>query len=83
MISTALCLHKKNLKDIELLVGTNNLKEGGTRYKVCMVSPHDKFDVAMVRIKHKVIFSTSVQPIKCSEEEVQPDSVVQLSKHPI
>lgn len=80
MITTANCLQRKKPKDLEVLVGTDNWKEGGTRYNVSALLPHEQFDIAMVRIKCEIIFSSSVQSIEYSKEEVQPNSIVQLSK---
>lgn len=87
VITAAHCLIDKKPANLQVLVGTNNLKKGGTRYKVSKLYKHNKYDgfkqvndIGLIRINGTIAFNTLVQPIKYSKEEVKPNSVVQLSK---
>ena len=69
---------------MDVVVGTNSLKEGGKRYAVeeYKVNPGYKWDshgsdIAVVRVKEDIEFNSRVQPISYSSEEF-PDEVEAL-----
>lgn len=74
--------HRKNVDDIEILVGTNKLSSGGMRYKVKKTIKHEFFfmpeyldpdvtyDIALIMVQTPIQFNNKVQPIKYSIEEV-------------
>lgn len=71
------------MNDIEILVGTNKLSSGGTRYKVKKtikhefyympeyLSPDVTYDIAMIWVQTPIEFNDNVQPIKYSMDEVE------------
>ena len=68
------------------MVGTNDLRKGGTYYKVEELIAHSNynnpqfaFDIALIRIKGKIEFNDRVKSIEYSAEEVPDDAVVQLT----
>lgn len=65
-------------RNIEILVGTVNLKSGGTRYSVEKFIPHEQYDkpqfandIALVRVKGKIAFNDKVKPIKYSSRFIE------------
>lgn len=63
---------------IEILVGTNNLKQGGQRYKVQKLIQHERYnqpsfanDIGLIRINGQIQFNEKVQPIKYSNKFVK------------
>lgn len=73
-------------ENLEILVGTNNLKEGGTYYKVENYIKHPKFnqpnfanDIALIRVNGSITLNTKVQSIEFSSDEVPENSTLQLT----
>lgn len=69
-----------------VLVGTNNLKEGGTRYAFEKIIPHKSYgnprfayDIAVLKVKDNIEFNDKVQPIEYSADEIAGGSVSQLT----
>lgn len=79
-------IHRRNLKDIEILVGTIKLSSGGMRYKVKEAIKHEEYgdsnvtyDIAAIRVDGPIQFNDKVQPIKYSIEEVDAGKNLQVS----
>lgn len=71
---------------LEILVGTNNLKEGGTYYKAKKYIKHPEFnrpnfanDIALIRVKGSITLNTKVQSIEFSPDKVPENSTLQLT----
>lgn len=65
-------------RNIEILVGTADLRYGGTRYGVEQFIPHEQYDtphfandIALIRIKGEFAFDGKVQPIKYSPKYIE------------
>ena len=79
------------MTDIEILVGTNKLSSGGTRYKLKEAIKHEKYyvpeygipnntyDIAIVKVQEPIEFNDKIQPIKYSIEEVGSGENLQVS----
>lgn len=74
-------------ENLEVLVGTNDLKSGGTYYKVEKYIKHPKFnkpnfanDIALMRVKGSITLTKKVQSIEFSSDDVPENSTLQLSK---
>lgn len=87
VVTASHCVIGQSPNDLEILVGTNDLKHGGTRYKVTTLYHHSRYDqprfandIGLIRINGTITFTTSVQPIEYSPKEVQPNSTLKLSK---
>lgn len=73
-------------EDIEILVGTNDLKKGGAYYKLERYIKHPKYnrpnfanDIALMRINGSITLNTKVQSIEFSSDEVPENSTLQLT----
>lgn len=85
-VTASHCVIGQNPSRLEILVGTNDLNKGGTRYNVSALYHHSQYDnprfandIALIRINGTIKFSTLVQPIEYSPKEVQSNSTLQLS----
>lgn len=63
---------------MKILVGTNRLNSGGSRYSVASYighkehdRPHFANDIGLVRVKDSIKFNEKVQPIKYSKKYVE------------
>lgn len=79
-------LNSQSTNRLEILVGTNDLRNGGTYYKTEKIIQHEKYnqpqfanDVGLVRIKGTLELSDKVRAIKFSDEEVPDGANVQLT----
>lgn len=71
---------------MEILIGTNDLKSGGTYYKIKQYIAHERhnrprfaYDIAVIEVSKTIKFNEKVQPIEYSREEISPGSVSQLT----
>lgn len=71
---------------MEVLVGTNNIKNGGKCYAVKQIKLHDNYvnlhrlyDIALVQVAEKIEFNDKVQPIELSPDKVPNNAVVQFA----
>lgn len=71
---------------MEVLVGTNDLRSGGTYYKVEAIYVHPQFnkpmyanDIAVLRVRDSIEMNEKVQPIELESEEVPDGSTLQLT----
>lgn len=65
-------------KKVEIFVGSNNLKEGGSRYPVEYFLRHKEYDnpryandIGLIRLNDSIEFNDNVQPIKYSKKYVE------------
>lgn len=65
-------------ENLQILVGTNDLKAGGTRYKVSKLIAHEEYnhphfanDIGLILIDGTIEFNEKVQPIKYTNNFVQ------------
>lgn len=79
-------LNSQSPRNVQILVGTNNLGKGGTYYKVEKLIAHEDynnpqfaFDIAVIRIRGKIEFNKKVQTIELGKEEVPDDAEVRLT----
>lgn len=86
VLTAAHCLVGNDPSDLEVLVGTNSLKEGGDRYKPDKLFYHSRYnrpqfhnDVGLVRLEKSVTFSKLVQSVPYSEKEVPANVTVRLT----
>lgn len=77
---------RKKYQNIEIIVGTNKLQSGGSRYKIDKPIIHEEFgnppfshDLALVRLQSSLQFSDNVKPIKYSKKVVKAGSNLQVS----
>lgn len=71
---------------MEVLVGTNDLRSGGTFYKVEIAKIHKQHnrpafanDIAVLRVKGTIEMNEKVQPIELETEEVPDGTTLQLT----
>lgn len=62
---------------MNIIIGTNNLKSGGTHLKVEQMITHKQYDepqfaydIGLIRVQGQIEFNDKVQPIKFSRNEV-------------
>lgn len=70
-----------NITDIQVLVGTNNLKSGGQKYGINLIISHENYnqtnranDIAMVKVSGPIAFNANVHAIKLPSCSVARDS---------
>lgn len=75
---------------MEVLVGTNDLGNGGTLYQTKKLIFHIKFnrppfanDIALIKIDGEIALNEKVQPIELATEDVPPNTPLKLSKFSI
>lgn len=83
ILTAAHCVRGRNANQFQMLVGTNDLDNGGTYYEAESYEQHESFDdpafsndVAVIRVKGSIEFNDRVQPIKLGKEEVPNNSEV-------
>ena len=77
VLTASHCVSGRDPNSLDILVGTNDLKNGGTYYEVDKFIMHENYngtfayDVAVIRVKETIKFNDRVKPIELSSEEVQ------------
>ncbi|XP_055321368.1 chymotrypsin-1-like [Sitodiplosis mosellana] len=86
VVTAAHCVAGQSAKNLEIYVGSNDLKNGGTSYKVEKIIAHEQYnkpayayDIAVVRVQGSITFSDKVKTIEYSSEEVPDGAVLQLT----
>lgn len=78
---------------MKILVGTNDLSNGGQRYNVEKLIPHREYvyehsigiwyidnDIGLIRVSDSIEFNTFTQPIELFDGELPSGSDLKLSK---
>lgn len=70
ILTAAHCVERRSPDDLEILVGTNDLSRGGSRYSVERFIIHEKYDkpefandIALIQLEDPISFDAKVQPI--------------------
>lgn len=78
--------NRQSPRNIEILVGTNDLTKGGKYLKVVKLQAHEKYnhpqfayDIAVITLQDKLEFNEKTQPIELGEEDVPHGEQVQLT----
>lgn len=86
VLTAAHCISDRLPKYTDILVGTNDLKNGGERYKAERFVLHESYndppyayDIALIEVKGTIVFNSRVQPIEPSSEKVADDADLQLT----
>lgn len=76
---------RERARDVEVLVGTNKLSAGGTRYSTNKTFIHEKYiksnyayDIALLRVQTPIEFNPKVQPIKISPKVINPGTQLKV-----
>ncbi|XP_031627817.1 trypsin-3-like [Contarinia nasturtii] len=79
IVTASHCVIGQSSRTLEVLVGTNDLKNGGIYYKVARYFAHEQYDspafandIALIKVKDEIEFTEKVKPIELSKDEV-PD----------
>lgn len=86
IITASHCIAGQSTSNLEVLVGTIDLNNGGTYYKADKLIAHEGYnrpqyanDIALVRVKDTIQFSDKVQPIELLKEEVADGAELKLT----
>lgn len=86
LLTASHCVMGRNPQSLDILVGTNDLKNGGTYYKVEKFIMHEQYnrpqfanDVAVIRVQGEIEFNDRVQPIEPMKEEIEDGTELQLT----
>ncbi|XP_055321233.1 transmembrane protease serine 9-like [Sitodiplosis mosellana] len=86
VVTAAHCVAGQSAKNLEIYVGSNDLKSGGTSYKIEKFIAHEQYnkpsfanDIAVIRVKGSIALNDKVKTIEYSSEEVPDDAVLQLT----
>lgn len=78
--------HSQSVQDLEIYVGSIDVRSGGTFYKVEMYKVHENYnnppfayDIGLVRVQGSISLNNKVQPIIYSPVKVPDGAVVQIS----
>ncbi|XP_055301540.1 chymotrypsin-2-like [Sitodiplosis mosellana] len=86
IVTAAHCVSGRTAENLEVYVGSNDLKTGGTSYKAAEIKSHKQYnnptyayDIAVIRVKGAIELNDKVQTIEYSSEEVPDGAVLQLT----
>ncbi|XP_035788749.1 chymotrypsin-2-like [Anopheles albimanus] len=86
ILTAAHCLKEKDAADLEVLAGTNSLREGGQRYRVDRLYSHSRYnrpqfhnDIALLHLAAPIQFSSKIQSIEYSEHALPANVTVRLT----
>ncbi|CAG4926650.1 unnamed protein product [Colias eurytheme] len=71
ILTAAHCVQDRNLDSYEIVVGSNKLSSGGTRYKVESVIIHKDYnatlltdDISLLKLEEEIEYADNIQPIE-------------------
>ncbi|XP_045489545.1 chymotrypsin-2-like [Pieris rapae] len=77
VLTAAHCTYGIKMSELSIMVGTNKLQSGGTRYKIKKMISHEKYakkdlrnDIALIQIDGKIAMTDNVKAIKLKKEAV-------------
>jgi len=86
LLTASHCVVGHSPNSLTVLVGTNDLQNGGTYYKVEKYFSHEKYnrprfanDVAVIQVKGTIEFNDRVQPIEPSPDQVNDGDELTLT----
>lgn len=84
LVTTAKCLDGNAPSDYEVLVGTNNFRKGGERFKIRAFHKHPHYhvranDIGLIHLKGRLLFGDLIKPIEADWHEVPADAVLTLT----
>lgn len=86
VLTAAHCLSNKHPSYTQILVGTNDLRNGTEYYRAERFILHESYnkpqfayDIALIEVNGTIVFNDRVQPIKPSPEDVPEGADVQLT----
>ncbi|XP_058832845.1 chymotrypsin-2-like isoform X2 [Topomyia yanbarensis] len=86
ILTAAHCIDGTNSSQLEVLVGTNSLEEGGQRYKVAKSIVHIRYDkpkyhndIALIRLALKLEFNDNVTAIQCYTKDVPENATLTVT----
>ncbi|XP_055301507.1 chymotrypsin-2-like [Sitodiplosis mosellana] len=86
VVTAAHCVYRQIDKRLNIYVGSNDLKTGGTSYNVDKKIIHEQYnnpayayDIAVVRVQGSIELNDKVKTIEYSSEEVPDGAVLQLT----
>lgn len=73
------CMHRSSPQYLSVLVGTNNLLDGGTRHQVAEIFIHEGYnagewyinDIAVVRVADPFVYDSNTSPVALPEQDQQ------------
>ncbi|XP_037032972.1 chymotrypsin-2-like isoform X5 [Bradysia coprophila] len=84
VLTASHCFEEYSLESSTILVGSNDLNRGGTRYEIEQLIPYEDTkdnpnDIALVKLTVPIQFNENVRPIELDDREVPDGAVVQLT----
>ncbi|XP_055301508.1 chymotrypsin-1-like [Sitodiplosis mosellana] len=85
VVTAAHCVVGETAENLEVYVGSNDWKIGGTSYRVAEIIVHEELssffanDIAVIRVQGSITLNDKVQTIEYSSEEVPDGAVLQLT----
>lgn len=85
LLTATHCFEEYLPEKFTILVGTNDLTRGGTRYEIAQLISYgpdtedNGNDIALVKVKERIQFTKNVQPIELDKEVVPDGAVVHLT----
>lgn len=69
--------------ELEAIVGAIHLNQGGIAMEISKITPHEKFnwpiiqcDIGLLRTKHVIVFSKTIQPIALPSDQTENTRVI-------
>lgn len=85
-------MDKRATRQLEVMVGTNNLGQGGTYYRTSKIIKHSHYkaevlevepptnDIALLKINGTIVFNNKVKSIELSKNTVRSNTPLILSR---